>query len=94
VSKVTSKRQVTVPKAIADRFGIRPGAKLEWVVTGEHIRVVLAGRAKPATIRERLRTFDEATGRQRARELGAPEVAATTGRGWTRDELYDRGRAR
>jgi AbrB family looped-hinge helix DNA binding protein len=29
--KVTSKLQITIPKRIADEFGIRPGDQLEFV---------------------------------------------------------------
>ena len=35
MAKVTSKLQVTVPRAIADRYGIRPGDDIEWIATGE-----------------------------------------------------------
>ena len=41
MAKVTSKLQVTVPKAIADRFGIRPGDDIEWRAEGNAIRVLL-----------------------------------------------------
>jgi hypothetical protein len=42
---------------------------------------------------ERLELFDAATERQRLREVGrGPGTQAPTGRGWTRDELYTRGR--
>ncbi|MFN9367376.1 MAG: AbrB/MazE/SpoVT family DNA-binding domain-containing protein [Planctomycetia bacterium] len=34
MAKVTSKLQVTIPKAIADAYGIRPGASLDWVPPG------------------------------------------------------------
>ncbi len=40
MAKVTSKLQVTVPKAIADRYGIRPGDEIEWVAAGDTIRVL------------------------------------------------------
>jgi AbrB family looped-hinge helix DNA binding protein len=33
--KVTSKLQLTVPKAIADQYGIRPGDELQWIPAGE-----------------------------------------------------------
>src|SRR6202030_1742097 len=39
--KVTSKLQLTVPKKIADQYGIRPGDELEWIPAGESIRVEL-----------------------------------------------------
>ncbi|HEY4764571.1 MAG TPA: AbrB/MazE/SpoVT family DNA-binding domain-containing protein [Candidatus Sulfotelmatobacter sp.] len=35
VAKVTSKLQLTVPKAIADHYGIRPGDELDWIPAGE-----------------------------------------------------------
>jgi len=44
--KVTSKLQLTVPKLIAERFGIRPGDELQWIAVGEAIRVILAGKGK------------------------------------------------
>jgi len=98
---VTSKLQLTVPKKIADQFGIRPGDELEWVPAGDSIRVELMRRKAKSGMRlspeERLALFDAGTKRLRKREqalLGGktrpkPE---TSGRGWTREELYgDRG---
>jgi AbrB family looped-hinge helix DNA binding protein len=32
--KVTSKLRLTVPKAIADQYGIRAGDELEWIPAG------------------------------------------------------------
>lgn len=86
---MTSKLQVTVPKAIADQYGIRAGDEIEWVAAGDTLRVVPAG--KPALdAAQRLKLFDAATKRQRARQGGlAPATAG--GRGWTREELYERG---
>ena len=34
MSKVTSKLQVTLPKTIADRYGIQPGDEIEWSAAG------------------------------------------------------------
>jgi len=45
------------------------------------------------TAQERLRHFDRATQRQRARERMRTHAAAKN-RGWTREEPYTRGRAR
>ena len=42
MSKVTSKLQVTVPKALAERYGIRPGDDIRFEEAGEVIRVVPA----------------------------------------------------
>ena len=90
---MTSKLQVTVPKAIADRYRIKPGDEIVWMAAGDSIRVyprrsVPQGRGPAA----RLRLFDEATERQRTRHAKA--APATGGRGWRREELYDRGRPR
>jgi hypothetical protein len=41
---------------------------------------------------ERLRLFDQATARQRARETKRPAEPPARDRGWTREELYRRGR--
>jgi AbrB family looped-hinge helix DNA binding protein len=93
VAKVTSKLQVTVPKAIADRFGIRPGDEIEWLAEGSAIRVLpRAGDAGSLDPEARLRSFDEATRRQGVRNRARRERA--TGRGWSREELYDRARPR
>ena len=40
MAKVTSKLQVTVPKAVADRYGIKPGDEIRFEDAGEVIRVV------------------------------------------------------
>ena len=40
MSRVTSKLQVTVPKLIAQRYGIRPGDDIRFEESGEVIRVV------------------------------------------------------
>jgi AbrB family looped-hinge helix DNA binding protein len=90
--KVTSKYQVTVPRAIADQFNIRPGDTIEWVPAGEAIRVQRTGKL-PAldTVKDRLRWFDKATERHRARRRF--QGSTPRERGWTREDLYRRGRA-
>lgn len=93
MAKVTSKLQVTVPKSLAAQYGIGPGDDIRFEEAGEVIRVVppKAAVAKDLGIEARLRLFDLATERQRAREAGRRRPAAS-GRGWTREDLYDRGR--
>jgi AbrB family looped-hinge helix DNA binding protein len=94
VAKVTSKLQVTVPKAIADRFGIRPGDDIEWRAEGNAIRVLLRAEEEEPVDREtRLRSFDEARARQRARDRSGRRKRSPD-RGWTREDLYDRVRPR
>jgi AbrB family looped-hinge helix DNA binding protein len=93
MAKITSKLQVTVPKAIADRFGIRPGDEIEFLPGDDSLRILLSPDKVPHKVEERLRLFDQATGRQREREGRLRRIgSSTTDRGWTREELYDRGR--
>ena len=94
MTRVTGKFQITLPKKLVDTYGIHVGDEVELVASGEVIAIVPAGAGKRRlSLEERLRLFDEATRRQSARE---PLPASTTSedRGWTRDELYDRGRSR
>lgn len=97
MAKVTSKLQVTIPKAIALEYGIEPGDEIEFEAAGELIRVVPPHRRARRRLspEERLRLFDRATARQRRREkaLRLPAKAPRR-RGWTREELYDRGEPR
>jgi bifunctional DNA-binding transcriptional regulator/antitoxin component of YhaV-PrlF toxin-antitoxin module len=95
MAKITSKYQVTVPQAIAQQYGIRPGDDIEWVPAGEVIRVVLSRKkaAAPEDTESKLRLFDEATERHRKRSQ-KPAGTPPRNRGWTREDLYLRGRAR
>ena len=93
MSKLTSKLQLTVPKAIADQYGIRSGDELQWIATGEAIRVVPAGKNslshQARTVEERLELFDRATERQKRRQAKAGRAVSPAARGWKREELYD-----
>ena len=94
MSKVTTKLQVTVPKALANRYRIRPGDDIRFEAAGEIIRVVPSKAVAPAArldVEARLRLFDAATVRLRAREAARP-ARCTSSRGWTREELYEHGR--
>jgi AbrB family looped-hinge helix DNA binding protein len=92
MAKVTSKFQVTVPKAIADRYNIRPGDEIEWMPAGDVIRVA-ATRTKtpPRDSATRVELFDQATERHRRRP--GPRKQPSGQRGWTRGDLYSRGRS-
>jgi len=107
MAKVTSKLQLTIPKAIADQYRIRPGDNLEWIPAGDTIRVVPLNSTRAGghrrTVEERLRLFDQATMRQRVREANPNPVEASAKeapkpheveRGWRREDLYTRGRTR
>jgi len=97
VSKVTSKLQLTVPRAIADQYGIKPGDELQWKPSGESIRIELRGRSKAGaslTLQEKIELFDRGTGRLSKIRKQSPKlemVPATRGRGWTRSDLYSSG---
>jgi len=94
MSKITSKLQVTLPKALADRLRIRPGDDIDWQEAGDALRV-LPRRSQPTHFSSdmRLRLFDEATQRQRRRQARRRPVQGARARGWTREELHGRGRA-
>jgi AbrB family looped-hinge helix DNA binding protein len=93
MAKVTSKLQVTIPKAMAERYGIGPGDEIEFRAAGAEIRVVPPRlEQRELSVAERLRLFRAARDRQRAREAAIelpPEPVRE--RGWTRTELYERG---
>ena len=91
MSKVTSKLQVTIPKAIAKRYRIQPGQEVEWLPAGETIRVVPSDRQVQALdIDSKLGLFDTTTKwlRQRAARRRHRLVR---NRDWIREDLYDRG---
>jgi AbrB family looped-hinge helix DNA binding protein len=101
--KVTSKLQLTVPKKIADQYGIRPGDELEWIPAGESIRVEPMKKKvkseRELTAKQRVDLFDANTewlDDLQARQLEEAKRKDTrisrNNRGWTREELYeDRG---
>ncbi len=46
-TRVTSKGQVTIPKAVRQRLGIRQGSRIEFVLLGD--RAEIRVRSSPAT---------------------------------------------
>jgi AbrB family looped-hinge helix DNA binding protein len=97
MSKVTSKLQVSIPKAVATRYAIKPGDEVTFLAAGDSIRLVPpAVDRKEYDASERLEIFDRATRRQAQRQRRTPAARGKrqAGRGWTRAELHERGRAR
>jgi len=97
MAKVTTKLQVTIPKVIADRYGIEPGDEIEFQAAGQVIRVIPPSRRGTTRLStdERLRLFDEATARQRRREEGMKLPGEPSAqRDWKREDLYTRGEPR
>lgn len=90
MGKVTSKYQVTVPKVIADRYGIKPGDELRWEPGDGAIRIVPGrqGSLPRLSVEERLALLQGSIRRQRERQK---EVAPQPGadRGWTREDSYE-----
>ena len=94
MARVTSKLQVTIPKAIADEYGIAPGTEIDWLPAGDAIRVVPpADRRRAPDRARRVAVFDAATERQRTRQLGKQPASAGTDRGWRREDVYVRAGA-
>jgi len=99
MSKVTSKLQVTLPKVVAEHFGIKPGDEIHWEIAGDAMRVVPKTKKRSAKQDDSsfcLRLFDQATRRQRQRETSFDSEMMRTrgqGRGWKRENLYTRGGA-
>ena len=93
MARITKNLQVTVPKDLAERYGLRPGDEVRFEAAGDTVGVVppaTAGVAQALDVEARLSLFDAATQRQRARETTRHRPGAAE-RGRTRDELYDRG---
>lgn len=94
MAKVTSKYQVTIPKALAEKLGIEPGHYIEWSASGDSIHLTPVRAAQSEfSLELRLELFDRATRRLRSHRK-RPVARRAGGRGWRREDLYDRGRTR
>ena len=94
MSKITSKLQVTLPKVLAKRLRLQPGDEIDWQEAGDILRILpRRSRVTGFSADTCLRRFDEATQRQHDRKARRRPGKAKRGRGWTREELYGRGRA-
>jgi AbrB family looped-hinge helix DNA binding protein len=91
MSKITSKYQLTIPKAVAERAGYQPGDEVECDAAGELIRIRHKARQNVASVSttDRIILFDLATERQAHRQRLLSNTAGAESRGWTRDELYE-----
>ena len=89
MSKVTSKLQVTIPKAIAEKYRIRPGDEVRWEVREPGPMMVPETAVRPRlTPEERVALFDEQTKRIRNLQAGK-KWPGQNDRGWTRQDLYE-----
>lgn len=94
MAKVTSKYQVSIPRRLAERLRISPGDEIDWSIAGEELRITRAAATPPLSREARLEMFDAATARQATRNRRREQSRASDDRGWSREELYTRGRSR
>jgi bifunctional DNA-binding transcriptional regulator/antitoxin component of YhaV-PrlF toxin-antitoxin module len=91
MSRVTSKLQVTLPKAIADLHHIRPGTEIQFESAIDCIRIFVGQSRSALPLEEKLRLLREARARQQLRNMNFHRTAKSVRRGWKRDDLYQRG---
>jgi AbrB family looped-hinge helix DNA binding protein len=89
MSRITSKLQVTIPKHLAELFGLSPGDEIQWIPDAGTLRVLLPGSRSALTLEERLAHFDLASGQIRRGATAAPGNELRD-RGWSREELHER----
>ena len=95
MAKVTSKLQVTIPKALAETVLVAPVVTCEAAAVGGTLHIVPRIASRPVLDREeRLRLFRAATDRQNRRNTEWTGDIEPQDRGWTREDLYERGRPR
>lgn len=85
--KVTSKGQVTIPKAIRDKYGLFPGTEVEFVAQDGEVRVrKSAGHGRGREIVEHLRE----AGRQSNFTMTTEEIMRLTrGEDWGTGRLEE-----
>lgn len=92
MSKVTSKLQVTIPKAVAEKYRIRPGDEVRWEALARGPLMVSETATRPRlTTAERVALFRARVERQMRRQRGRKRPPAK-GRGWSREDLYEADR--
>jgi bifunctional DNA-binding transcriptional regulator/antitoxin component of YhaV-PrlF toxin-antitoxin module len=83
MAKVTSKLQVTIPKALAQQCGIRSGDDIQWSSAADGIRLAPAStKANVSSIENRLEFFDAGRYVRRSgnAERGVPSPENAVGR--------------
>jgi bifunctional DNA-binding transcriptional regulator/antitoxin component of YhaV-PrlF toxin-antitoxin module len=89
MAKVNSNLELPIPRAIAERYDIRPGDDLEVLPANDSIRVIPARHSESrqsvdtrlSRFREMLKQYDETADQRPA--------FAWEDRGWHREDLYD-----
>jgi bifunctional DNA-binding transcriptional regulator/antitoxin component of YhaV-PrlF toxin-antitoxin module len=91
MSRVTSKLQLTLPKAIADLHHIQPGTEIQFESAIDCIRIYIGKSRSALPLEEKLRLLGEARKRQQLRNKNFHRTAKPVRRDWKRDDLYQRG---
>lgn len=73
-STISEKGQITVPKALRDRLGIRPGDRLEFIEEQGHIVVSKASTSDPIAAVYGTLSLDESTDDVLGALRGNPDV--------------------
>ena len=91
MAKVTSKLQLTLPKAVADAHSVRPGSEIQFESAVDCIRLVI-GKGRPGLPKdEKIRLLGESRERQKVRNARWQSVKTPHNRGWNREEIYEDG---
>ena len=94
MAKVTSKLQLTLPKAMADAHSVRPGSEVRFESAVDCIRLVIGKGRHGLPREEKLRLMGESRERQKARNARWKGGETLHDRGWKREEIYGRGGTR
>ncbi len=89
MAKVNNNLELPIPRAIAERYGIRPGDELEVLPANDSIRLIPARHGESqesietrlGRFREMLKQYDETADKRPA--------FAWEERGWHREDLYE-----
>jgi len=90
MSRLTSKYQLTIPRALAKSAGLTPGAEVSWEAVGDAIRLraETGHKREIRSVTDQLILFDLATEREQHR-MHARAAAPAQDRGWSREDLYE-----
>jgi bifunctional DNA-binding transcriptional regulator/antitoxin component of YhaV-PrlF toxin-antitoxin module len=94
MAKVTSKLQITVPKAVADAHALRTGSEVQFESAVDCIRLVVGKPRSGLSKDEKLRLLRESGERQKARNARWNGLETPHSRGWKREDVYERGGTR
>jgi bifunctional DNA-binding transcriptional regulator/antitoxin component of YhaV-PrlF toxin-antitoxin module len=100
MAKVTRKLQLTIPRVVADQYGIRAGDEVEFAPSGSFIRMVPPSlRRSHLTTAEKVRLFRQLLERHRNQRQHQSRVRQAKTqvegeRGWKREDLCTRGSSR